>query len=56
VWGTVPVMVFWISWLWLRAHRGEMHEDPVIFAVKDRTSLFAGVCFAAFLALGAIHL
>jgi len=54
VWGTVPVMVFWVSWLWLRAHRGEMHDDPLVFAVKDKVSLAAGVFFGMFLLLGSI--
>lgn len=56
VWGTVPVMVFWVSWLWLRAHRGEMHDDPLIFAVKDKVSLAAGVCFTMFMLLGTVHI
>jgi 4-hydroxybenzoate polyprenyltransferase/phosphoserine phosphatase len=54
VWGNVPVMVFWVSWLWLRAHRGEMHDDPLIFAVKDKASLVSGVFFASFLLLGSL--
>ena len=52
VWGNVLVMVFWVSWLWLRAHRGEMHDDPLIFAVKDKVSLVSGALFAGFLLLG----
>ena len=55
VWGNVPVMVFWISWLWLHAHRGEMHDDPLIFAIKDKVSLVSGVLFAGFLLLGSLH-
>ena len=55
VWGNVPVMVFWVSWLWLRAHRGEMHDDPLIFAVKDRVSLVAGIFFVGFLVLGSLN-
>jgi len=55
VWGNVPVMVFWVSWLWLRAHRGEMHDDPLIFAVKDKVSLVSGVLFAGFLLLGSLQ-
>ena len=47
-------MLFWISWMWMQAHRGEMHDDPLVFAVKDKASLFAGVAFAAVLTLGAI--
>ena len=54
VWGNVPVMLFWISWVWLRAHRGEMHDDPLIFAVKDKASLLAGAVFALFLAIGTV--
>ncbi len=52
VWGAVPVMLFWVSWMWMQAHRGHMHDDPLVFAVKDKASLFAGACFAAVLAVG----
>ncbi|MES2943610.1 MAG: UbiA family prenyltransferase [Pseudomonadota bacterium] len=53
MWGAVPVMLFWISWMWLQAHRGDMHDDPLIFAVKDKASLLAGMAFGAVLLLGA---
>lgn len=56
VWLSIPVLVFWISWMWLRAHRGEMHDDPVIFALKDRVSLATGVIFAGALIVGATGL
>jgi hypothetical protein len=26
----------------LLAHRGELHDDPVVFAATDRTSLITG--------------
>lgn len=29
---------FWISRVWLKAHRGEVHDDPVVFAVTDKQS------------------
>lgn len=45
LWFTLPVLLFWISWMWLRASRAQMHDDPVIFAVRDRASLVAGVLF-----------
>ncbi len=32
-------MLYWISRMWLKAHRGEMHDDPVVFAMRDRYSL-----------------
>jgi 4-hydroxybenzoate polyprenyltransferase len=47
LWFTLPVLLFWISWMWLRASRGQMHDDPVIFAVRDRASLVAGALFLA---------
>ena len=54
VWGAVPIMLFWVSWMWMQAHRGKMHDDPLVFAVKDRASLGAGVAFAAILAAGTV--
>ncbi|NYT24355.1 UbiA family prenyltransferase [Alcaligenaceae bacterium] len=54
IWGAVPVMLFWISWMWLQAHRGRMHDDPVIFALKDRASLAAGAAFLAVLGMGTV--
>lgn len=44
--GICAVLLFWISRTVLLAHRGEMHDDPVVFAAKDRVSLasFAVVC------------
>lgn len=53
IWGAVPVMLFWISWMWMQAHRGKMHDDPLVFALKDKASLAAGVAFAIVLLAGA---
>jgi 4-hydroxybenzoate polyprenyltransferase len=52
IWGTVPVVLFWISWMWMQAHRGLMNDDPLVFAVKDRASLAAGLVFALILYAG----
>jgi 4-hydroxybenzoate polyprenyltransferase/phosphoserine phosphatase len=51
VWGEVPIMLFWISWIWIKTHRGEMHDDPVIFAIKDRVSQLTGIAFSVVLFL-----
>lgn len=51
---TVGVLVYWISWMWLQSHRGEMHDDPVVFAVKDRASLVCGAVFAASLVVATL--
>lgn len=42
LWLIVPLMIFWLSRLWLLAGRGDLHEDPVIFAITDRLSLLIG--------------
>jgi 4-hydroxybenzoate polyprenyltransferase len=39
LWLICPVMLFWISRVWIIASRGEMHDDPVIFALRDHASL-----------------
>ncbi|CAG1020747.1 partial Decaprenyl-phosphate phosphoribosyltransferase, partial [Patescibacteria group bacterium] len=52
IWGAVPVMLFWLSSMWVQAHRGKMHDDPIIFAIKDKASLLAGVIFASILVIG----
>ena len=38
LWGICPVLLFWISRMVMRAHRGGMHDDPIVFAVRDKVS------------------
>lgn len=52
IWGCIPVLIFWISWVWLQAQRGKMHDDPLVFAVKDKASIISGACFSIFIILG----
>jgi 4-hydroxybenzoate polyprenyltransferase len=42
LWLICPVLMYWISRIWMLAHRGELHDDPVLFAVTDRTSYVVG--------------
>ena len=42
LWAAVPVMIFWVSWVWIKSGRGEVNQDPIIFALKDRASLVSG--------------
>lgn len=51
---SVPVLLFWISWVWLSAHKGRMHDDPVIFAIKDKTSLACGLLFVIVLIIARV--
>ncbi|MCL4775287.1 MAG: UbiA family prenyltransferase [Burkholderiaceae bacterium] len=46
IWFACPLMLTWISRVWMLAHRGVMDEDPVIFAVRDRPSLVVGALIA----------
>jgi len=43
IWLVVPILLFWISWVWLKATRGEMNDDPIVFAVKDKASLLVAL-------------
>lgn len=36
-----PVLLYWFGRIWILAGRGRMHSDPIIFALRDRTSLIA---------------
>ncbi|MRW93020.1 UbiA family prenyltransferase [Duganella sp. FT80W] len=42
LWLVIPLMAYWITRVWLKTHRGEMHDDPVVFAAKDWQSLLIG--------------
>lgn len=38
LWLGVPILLFWTCRIWLLEGRGEMDDDPILFAVKDPTS------------------
>lgn len=38
LWLLCPVALYWITRAWMIAHRGGMHDDPVVFAVRDKVS------------------
>ena len=54
IWLACPVMLFWISRAWLIAHRGRMHDDPIVFALKDKVSWGVGAFMVAVLALARV--
>jgi 4-hydroxybenzoate polyprenyltransferase/phosphoserine phosphatase len=47
LWLLPAAVVFWLCRVWLKADRGDMHDDPLIFAFRDRTSWCAGAVAAA---------
>ena len=42
-----PILLFWVSRLWMLARRNELHDDPVVFALKDHMSQLLGALSAA---------
>lgn len=40
LWGIAAIIFLWLARIWLLSHRGQLHDDPVAFALKDRLSLF----------------
>jgi 4-hydroxybenzoate polyprenyltransferase len=46
LWMAVIVLLLWLSQVWMLASRGQMHDDPVVFAITDKRSLLLGVLMA----------
>lgn len=53
IWLLCPLLLYWISRVWLKAARRELHYDPVVFAWKDRISRIVGALGALILWLAA---
>jgi 4-hydroxybenzoate polyprenyltransferase/phosphoserine phosphatase len=51
IWILCVLMLYWVSRVWMLAQRGQMHDDPVVFALKDRQSLGIAVLAAGAVAL-----
>jgi 4-hydroxybenzoate polyprenyltransferase/phosphoserine phosphatase len=47
IWVACPLLLFWVSRVWLITHRGQMHDDPIVFALKDRVSWGVAILVAA---------
>ncbi|MBC8057610.1 MAG: UbiA family prenyltransferase, partial [Rhizobiales bacterium] len=49
LWFVPPLILYWVSRVWMKAHRDEIDDDPVVFAVRDWQSLVTvallGGCF-----------
>jgi 4-hydroxybenzoate polyprenyltransferase len=39
LWLLCPLLLYWISRVWLLTQRGRMHDDPLLFALRDPVSL-----------------
>jgi asparagine N-glycosylation enzyme membrane subunit Stt3 len=52
LWLLCPLLLYWVLRLWFIALRGELHHDPVVFALRDRVSygVAAGIVLVMYLA------
>lgn len=51
IWLLCPLLLYWIGRVWVMARRGNLHVDPVVYAVTDRPSLMVILLMAAILLL-----
>jgi hypothetical protein len=54
IWLACPLLLYWISRAWVIAHRGQMHDDPIVFALKDRVSWLVVACLIVLFVLAGL--
>ena len=50
LWLIVPALSYWLMRIWIKTQRGEMHDDPIVFSLRDRGSLIT-ISFCGFIAI-----
>lgn len=51
LWGVLPLLLYWINRVWVLAARGTLHDDPIVFALRDRASWVVAVLAGALVML-----
>ena len=46
------IIFYWVTLIWFKGSKGKINQDPVKYAITDKTSLLCGVCIIATLMLG----
>lgn len=54
LWGICLVLIYWISRAVFKTHRGEMEDDPIVFALKDGISQLSLAVIVVFAVLGSL--
>ncbi|MWB79224.1 UbiA family prenyltransferase [Pseudooceanicola sp. 216_PA32_1] len=54
LWGICGVLLYWLSRMVFITHRGQMHDDPVVFAARDRVSRVLFVVILGFFTAGSL--
>jgi 4-hydroxybenzoate polyprenyltransferase len=47
LWLICPVLLYWFGRVWIVAGRGNMHSDPIVFAIRDKVSLLSAALIVA---------
>jgi 4-hydroxybenzoate polyprenyltransferase len=51
LWMAPLLILYWVSRVWMKTQRGEIDDDPVVFAARDWQSLLTAALIAIFFAL-----
>ncbi|MEO0762439.1 MAG: prenyltransferase, partial [Pseudomonadota bacterium] len=54
LWCICPVLLYWISRAVMLTHRGQMDDDPVVFAIKDKVSILCGALMVVIFGAGMV--
>lgn len=49
MWLICPIILYWTTRIWIYAYRGLVHDDPVVFALRDKVSYLVGAIVAGLL-------
>jgi 4-hydroxybenzoate polyprenyltransferase len=55
LWGVCAVLLYWLTRTVMVAHRGQMHDDPVVYAAKDPVSQLCLLFVLGFVVVGVLH-
>jgi 4-hydroxybenzoate polyprenyltransferase len=54
LWLIGPCLLYWVTRVWLLAHRGRLHDDPVVFTVKDPASYAVGAAITLLIIIATV--
>lgn len=46
LWLLLPMVLYWMARIWIFEARGRLHDDPLMFAIKDRITYVLGIACA----------
>lgn len=55
LWMLCPIILYWVTRVWMKTARGLMNEDPILFALKDKNSWFVGILALSILILATTY-